>query len=102
MLSATQAIAQSRNSRGFFDVLLQRNKAEMKPTYDHSPHSSACRVYGTIEVKKVTANLHITTLGHGYASREHTAHNRELLFIYFFAISHTNTLNSDEPLSRYH
>ncbi|KAF5358862.1 hypothetical protein D9757_012681 [Collybiopsis confluens] len=37
------------------------------PTYDHPAHPSACRVYGTIEVKKVTANLHITTLGHGCA-----------------------------------
>ncbi|KAF5345657.1 hypothetical protein D9757_014210 [Collybiopsis confluens] len=74
MLSATQAIAQSRRSRGFFDTLLRR-KAEIAPTYDHPAHPSACRVYGTIEVKKVTANLHITTLGHGYASREHVSHN---------------------------
>ncbi|KAJ3991407.1 endoplasmic reticulum vesicle transporter-domain-containing protein [Lentinula boryana] len=76
MLSATQAVAQSRKSRGFFDTLLRRNsKPEIAPTFDHSPHPSACRVYGTIEVKKVTANLHITTLGHGYASREHVNHN---------------------------
>jgi endoplasmic reticulum-Golgi intermediate compartment protein 2 len=75
MLSASQAVAQSRKTRGFFDTLLRRNsKAEIPPTYDHPPHPSACRVYGTIEVKKVTANLHITTLGHGYASREHVAH----------------------------
>ncbi|KIK60143.1 hypothetical protein GYMLUDRAFT_168426 [Collybiopsis luxurians FD-317 M1] len=76
MLSATQAIAQSRKARGFFDTILRRtSKHEIAPTYDHPAHPSACRVYGTIEVKKVTANLHITTLGHGYASREHTAHN---------------------------
>lgn len=35
----------------------------------------ACRVYGTVQVKKVTGNLHITTLGHGYLSWEHTDHN---------------------------
>ncbi|KAF8828462.1 endoplasmic reticulum vesicle transporter-domain-containing protein [Lentinula edodes] len=76
MLSAMQAVAQSRKSLGFFDTLLRRNSnAEIAPTYDHPPHPSACRVYGTIEVKKVTANLHITTLGHGYASREHVNHN---------------------------
>ncbi|KIK60126.1 hypothetical protein GYMLUDRAFT_261526 [Collybiopsis luxurians FD-317 M1] len=76
MLSATQAIAQSRKARRFFDTILRRtSKHEIAPTYDHPAHPSACRVYRTIEVKKVTANLHITTLGHGYASREHTAHN---------------------------
>ncbi|KAJ3830992.1 hypothetical protein F5878DRAFT_668070 [Lentinula raphanica] len=47
----------------------------MAPTFDHSPDPSACRVYGTIEVKKVTANMHITTLGHGYASCEHANQN---------------------------
>ncbi|KAF9072544.1 endoplasmic reticulum vesicle transporter-domain-containing protein [Rhodocollybia butyracea] len=62
--------------RGLFDTLLRRtSRAEIAPTYSHPPHPSACRVYGTIEVKKVTANLHITTLGHGYASREHVNHN---------------------------
>ncbi|TNY17198.1 endoplasmic reticulum vesicle transporter-domain-containing protein [Rhodotorula diobovata] len=34
----------------------------------------ACRIYGSMEVKKVTGNLHITTLGHGYLSWEHTDH----------------------------
>ncbi|KAK0550751.1 hypothetical protein OC846_001452 [Tilletia horrida] len=34
----------------------------------------ACRIYGSLDVKKVTGNLHITTLGHGYASFEHTNH----------------------------
>jgi len=34
----------------------------------------ACRVYGSMQVKKVTGNLHITTLGHGYLSWEHTDH----------------------------
>lgn len=35
----------------------------------------ACRIYGTMEVKRVTGNLHVTTLGHGYMSWEHTDHS---------------------------
>ena len=30
-------------------------------------------------MKKVTANLHVTTLGHGYMSWEHTDHKCEWL-----------------------
>lgn len=37
---------------------------------------NACRVYGSMKVKKVTGNLHLTTLGHGYLSWEHTDHAR--------------------------
>lgn len=37
----------------------------------------ACRIFGSVEVKKATANLHVTTLGHGYMSFEHTQHERE-------------------------
>lgn len=36
----------------------------------------ACRMYGSIDAKKVTGNLHVTTLGHGYLSWEHTDHKR--------------------------
>ncbi|KAK9893650.1 DUF1692-domain-containing protein [Cystobasidium minutum MCA 4210] len=35
----------------------------------------ACRIYGMMEVKRVTGNLHVTTLGHGYMSWEHTDHS---------------------------
>lgn len=35
----------------------------------------ACRIYGSVLLKKVTGNLHISTLGHGYLSWEHTPHN---------------------------
>ncbi|PLW06448.1 hypothetical protein PCANC_21426 [Puccinia coronata f. sp. avenae] len=38
------------------------------------PDGPACRIYGNTRVKKVTGNLHITTLGHGYLSWEHTDH----------------------------
>lgn len=94
-LSASQVIAQSRRSRGLFDTLLSRNsEPKFKPTYNHEADASACRIYGTLAVKRVTgmsrasllsgrhhwrpflANLHITTLGHGYASYEHVDHNR--------------------------
>ncbi|TFK34540.1 DUF1692-domain-containing protein [Crucibulum laeve] len=75
-LSARQAVTQSRKSRGFFTTLFRKNKAEFKPTYNHQPDASACRIWGTLMVKKVTANLHITTLGHGYASYEHVDHQQ--------------------------
>ncbi|KAI0763353.1 endoplasmic reticulum vesicle transporter-domain-containing protein [Trametes elegans] len=73
-LSARQAVAQSRSSRGFFDVLLRRPGNRFTPTYNYQPDGSACRVFGTITAKRVTANLHVTTLGHGYASHQHVDH----------------------------
>lgn len=51
--------------------------AAYRPTYDKVADGPACRIYGSVKVKKVTANLHITTLGHGYMSFEHTDHSRE-------------------------
>jgi len=74
-LSARQAISQSRKSRGFFATLFRRQSQGYKPTYNYKPSGSSCRVYGTVQVKKVTANLHITTLGHGYSSRQHVDHS---------------------------
>lgn len=74
MLSARQAISQSRRSRGFFSFW-RPPSAEFRPTVRYQPDGSACRIYGSLDVKKVTANLHITSLGHGYASYEHTDHN---------------------------
>ncbi|KAK1226795.1 hypothetical protein PQX77_010202 [Marasmius sp. AFHP31] len=78
MLSATQAAAQSRKSRGFFDVILNRRQKapEFRSPIKYEADGSSCRVYGYMEVKKVTANLHITTLGHGYASHEHVDHSQ--------------------------
>lgn len=73
-LSATQVVAQSRRSRGLFATLFRRNKSEFRPTYNYQRGGGACRIYGSIQVKKVTANLHITTLGHGYASARHVDH----------------------------
>jgi len=45
-----------------------------KPTYNHKADGSACRVYGSVKVKKITGNLHITTAGHGYGGFEHVDH----------------------------
>lgn len=53
-LSAREAVAKSRKSRGFFDVLLRRSGNEFRPTYNYKADGSACRVYGTMEAKKVT------------------------------------------------
>ncbi|KAI0833861.1 DUF1692-domain-containing protein [Trametes gibbosa] len=89
-LSARQAVAQSRSSRGFFDVLLRRASNSYKPTYNYQADGSACRVFGTITAKRVTANLHITTLGHGYASHTHVDHK-------FMNLSHVITEFSFGP-----
>ncbi|WVR06893.1 hypothetical protein IAU60_003929 [Kwoniella sp. DSM 27419] len=53
---------------------ISKSQAAYRPTYDKVPDGPACRIYGSVDVKKVTANLHITTLGHGYMSFEHTDH----------------------------
>ncbi|KAI6110186.1 endoplasmic reticulum vesicle transporter-domain-containing protein [Pisolithus croceorrhizus] len=74
-LSARQAIAQSRNSRGLLSFF-RRKQPEFRPTYNHRQDGSSCRIYGSLNVKKVTANLHITTLGHGYASSTHVEHDK--------------------------
>ncbi|KAF8797471.1 hypothetical protein BYT27DRAFT_7324086 [Phlegmacium glaucopus] len=65
----------SRNSRGLFDWLLWREKPLFKPIYNYEPAESACRISGTLAVKRVRVpNLHITSLGHGYASFSHVDH----------------------------
>lgn len=96
-VAAHEVVAQSRRSRGLFAWLRNGIQARsFPPTYNYRPDGSACRVYGSVEVKKVTgvwsyffallfnrlirtrqlqANLHITTLGHGYAGHEHTDHS---------------------------
>lgn len=56
----------------------QNKKFHKQPAFQKTAHvvpdGPACRIYGSMEVKRVTGNLHITTLGHGYLSWEHTAH----------------------------
>ncbi|KAK2467246.1 hypothetical protein APHAL10511_000795 [Amanita phalloides] len=76
VLSARQAIAQSRSSRGLLDALWNRRTADgFKPTYVHQDKGNACRIWGSMLAKRVMANLHITTLGHGYSSYEHVDHS---------------------------
>ncbi|KIK95031.1 hypothetical protein PAXRUDRAFT_33197 [Paxillus rubicundulus Ve08.2h10] len=74
-LSARQAVAQSRRSRGLFSFF-KRGEPDFRPTYNHQADSDACRIYGSLTVKKVTANLHVTTLGHGYSSYTHVPHDK--------------------------
>ncbi|KAF8054932.1 endoplasmic reticulum-golgi intermediate compartment protein 2 [Lyophyllum atratum] len=73
--SVQKTVAQSRKSRGLFSFF-RRAKSDFHPTYKHEAAADACRVWGTLGVKRVTANLHITTLGHGYASYEHVDHSQ--------------------------
>jgi hypothetical protein len=75
-ISVGDVAAASRNARnrGFFSFFRSAKRPQFRPTYNHVPDGSACRVYGSMQVKKMTANLHITTLGHGYSSHEHTDH----------------------------
>jgi hypothetical protein len=47
---------------------------QFKKTEHLVPNGPACRIYGSMGAKQVTGNLHITTLGHGYWSHEHTDH----------------------------
>lgn len=54
-----------------------RRSSAFKKTDHIVKDGPACRIFGSMEVKKVTGNLHITTLGHGYWSWEHTDHSRE-------------------------
>ena len=110
--SASAIIAQTpKRSSGLSALLFGSGSAATKrpnslyrKTRTPIPDGPACRVYGSVEVKKVTANLHITTLGHGqslrhlesctvkaaaevqppdlillpgYMSREHTDHQRQ-------------------------
>ncbi|RSH86879.1 uncharacterized protein EHS24_005157 [Apiotrichum porosum] len=94
LVSATQAISASKvisdarrstpnQKRGSLSGLkalfsskgnAQKQHAEYRPTHNKVDDGPACRIYGSVEVKKVTGNLHITTLGHGYMSFEHTDH----------------------------
>ncbi|KAF8434101.1 endoplasmic reticulum vesicle transporter-domain-containing protein [Boletus edulis BED1] len=74
-LSARQAVSQSRKSRGLLSFFT-RAQPDYRPTYNHKADGDACRIYGTLRVKKVTANLHVTTLGHGYSSAVHVPHDK--------------------------
>ena len=71
---------------------VKKQHAGYRPTYDKVPNGLACRIYGSVEVKKVTANLHVTTLGHGYMSHEHTDHQCT-------SFACTATDDSDESLT---
>lgn len=77
--SASKAIS---NAQGLFfhnpakQKLKEYGSKRFKKTAHVVKDGPACRIYGSMLVKKVTGNLHITTLGHGYWSWEHTDHKR--------------------------
>ena len=76
-LSVSEAVAQSRKSRGLFAFIRRlRSSPAARLKTKHQASSEACRIWGSLAVKRVTANLHITTLGHGYSSYEHVPHDR--------------------------
>ena len=89
--SASQVISSARRStpnqkRSFAGIRRlfssspgRKAHSAYRPTTNKINDGPACRVYGSVAVKKVTGNLHITTLGHGYMSMEHTDHGRESL-----------------------
>lgn len=53
MLSAQQAVSQSRKSRGLFSFW-RGSTDQYRPTYNYQKDGSACRIYGTVTAKKVT------------------------------------------------
>lgn len=74
-----RAPTQQRSLSGIRRLFSSRpiKQAAFRATYPKLSDGPACRVYGSVEVKKVTGNLHLTTLGHGYMSYEHTDHQCE-------------------------
>jgi endoplasmic reticulum-Golgi intermediate compartment protein 2 len=65
-LSAPQAIRQSRQSRGFFSNLFASAPPAHRPLYKHTSDENACRISGTMSVKKMTGvSLTLNGIGHG-------------------------------------
>lgn len=54
-LTAREVKAQTRKTRGLFAFM--GKKTPYKPTYNYQADGSACRVYGTLLIKKVTGTL---------------------------------------------
>ncbi|KAG8832637.1 hypothetical protein FRC17_000949 [Serendipita sp. 399] len=74
-LSTREIVAASRRSRGFFSMF-KASRPQYRPTWNHTPAGSACRIYGSFAVRKLTGNFHITALGHGYGGVEsHASHD---------------------------
>lgn len=53
-LSVSQAVSQSRKSRGLFAWLFWNKKPSFKPRYNHRSDGGACRITGSLTVKRVT------------------------------------------------
>ncbi|TIB92347.1 DUF1692-domain-containing protein [Wallemia mellicola] len=68
----SRIVKDSKKGRKWFRPTSTRNRfPKTKKLIKDGP---ACRIYGSVETKKVNGNMHITTLGHGYSSLEHTDH----------------------------
>ena len=63
-LSIPQVIAQSRKSRGLLDTILRRDPPPFQPTYNYRPDGNACRIFGTVTVKKVTGGIPLVEKTH--------------------------------------
>ena len=118
-LSARQAIAQSRNSRGLLDTILRRNPPAFKPTYNYHPDGSACRIFGTVTVKKVTGKrfcragimlIFTSTLTSEFARHnpwawlhQSSACRPQPLVSFLYAVGRVaDQFCSDEPVARHH
>ncbi|KAG9011029.1 hypothetical protein FRB93_003479 [Tulasnella sp. JGI-2019a] len=72
--STQEIVTSARKKSGGLFAAFKSQSSSFKPTYSHYPSNDACRIYGSVEVKRVTGNLHITSLGHGYVSHQHVDH----------------------------
>lgn len=70
--SASEIVSQSARRRSGLGSLFSFDKgdskrksaaAQYRKTRTVVPDGPACRIYGSVEVKKVTANLHLTVCG---------------------------------------
>ncbi|KAH9010098.1 hypothetical protein EDB83DRAFT_2530949 [Lactarius deliciosus] len=52
-LTVRRANAESRKSRGFLADLFRRSQDLYKPTYNHVRDGSACRIHGSLAVKRI-------------------------------------------------
>ncbi|KAF8800826.1 DUF1692-domain-containing protein [Phlegmacium glaucopus] len=73
-LQAKQSL--SHATLAVYSTVCSGEKPLFKPMYNYEPAESACRISGTLAVERMTANLHITSLGHGYASFSNVDHKQ--------------------------
>ncbi|MCO5554344.1 hypothetical protein L7F22_007873 [Adiantum nelumboides] len=70
-VGGTISASKKKNSKSMFQKEGRPagpHQASFSRTSHIVPDGPACRIFGSMNAKKVTGNLHITTLGHGYWS----------------------------------